>query len=109
MIFRRNENKAWLAVTIFVIALLFIIGLSWSLYSQAQKDKNSQRLVRDRLQTALLASLLAQGRTDLTNAALRDLLQTQQIVGQAAIYSANGEVLASAMTSTSPLALDTLQ
>jgi two-component system nitrogen regulation sensor histidine kinase GlnL len=110
MIFRRNENKAWLALTIFVVALLFIISLSLSLYSQALRKTEAQRLTQFKLQATLLASLLSQIKGDISNSSLHDLLQANQIVAQVAIYTTTNSVLvASATTAAQPLASEAMQ
>ncbi len=108
MIFPRNENKARLTLTIVVVALLFIISLSLSLYSQALREKEAQRLSQFKLQAALLTSLLSQNSKPINNVFLHDLLQANQIVGQASIYSSRQELLANASTSTQQLPAEAL-
>ena len=54
----RTENKARLAVALFVLALLLTIGLSLALYSQSRQDLATQRLTQVKLESALVASLL---------------------------------------------------
>jgi signal transduction histidine kinase len=108
MIFPRNENKARLTLTIVVVALLFIISLSLSLYSQALREKEAQRLSQFKLQAALLTSLLTQNGKPINNVFLHDLLQANQIIGQASIYSSRQELLANATTSTQQLPAEAL-
>jgi signal transduction histidine kinase len=105
---RRNENKAWVALAFFVVALLFTIGLSLSLYAQARREKEAQLLTQYRLQAALLSSLLSQSNSEIPNSTLYELLQTNKIIAQAALYSPNGELLSAASTtgqSIDPMAL----
>jgi signal transduction histidine kinase len=103
MNFGRNENKAWVALALFVVALIFTIGLSLSLYAQARREKEAAQLSQFRLQSALLSSLLTQGNAVITNSTLHELLQANQVNAQAVIYSTNGELIASTTTSNHPL------
>jgi PAS domain S-box-containing protein len=97
---RRNENKAWVALALFVVALLFTLGLSLSLYSQARQEKEAQLLSKYKLQAALLSSLLTQSKLEVGNSLLLELLQANKITAQAALYSTNGNLLAAATTSS---------
>lgn len=100
---RRNENKAWVALAFFVVALLFTIGLSLSLYAQARREKEAQLLTQYRLQAALYASLLSQSNSETHNTTLLDLLQNNRITAQAALYASNGELVSAATTSGHPV------
>jgi signal transduction histidine kinase len=106
---RRNENKAWLALAIFVVALLFTISLSLSLYSQANREKEAERLTQYRLQAILYASLLSQISTEVSNATLLELLQANQIKAQANLFSANGHLISSATTAPHPFDIETMK
>jgi signal transduction histidine kinase len=100
MKFRRHENKAWVALALFVVALLFTISLSLSLYSQARQEKDAHLLTQYKLQAALLSSLISQSSLEIRNARLLELLQANKTTAHAALYSANGTLLSTATTSS---------
>jgi PAS domain S-box-containing protein len=97
---RRNENKAWVVLALFIVALLFTIGLSLSLYAQARREKEVQLLTQYRLQAMLLSSLLSQNNLEGKNSTLLEFLQTNKIIAHAALYSSNGNLLGTATTSS---------
>jgi signal transduction histidine kinase len=101
---RRNENKAWIALSLFVVALLFTISLSLSLYSQARREKEAQLLTQFKLQAVLLSSLLSQSNLEISNPFLLELLQANKITAHAALYASNGNLLGAA--TTTPQAVD---
>jgi signal transduction histidine kinase len=100
---RRNENKAWVAIAIFVVAMIFTVGLTLSLYAQARRDKEAQTLTQYKLQAKLLASLLSQSNPELQSSSLLELLQANKIVAHAALYLSNGNLSGTATTSTQPI------
>ncbi len=95
----RVENKARLAIAFFVLALLLIIGLSFSLYSQARQELNIQRLNQFKLETNLLTILLSQSNLELTNTTLKDILLRNGIKSQVAIYDSEGVLICSSLAS----------
>jgi signal transduction histidine kinase len=100
---RRNENKAWVALAFFVVALLFTIGLSLSLYTQARREKEAQILTQYKLQAALLSSLLSQNNLEGQSSTLLELLQANKIIAHAALYSSSGNLLGTAANSSHPI------
>lgn len=88
------ENKARLALTLFVLALLLGMGASLALYFQTRHELNAQRARQLELEVSLLASILSSG----SSAQLKELLQRNNISAAVALYSAEGVPLASAST-----------
>ena len=94
----RTENKARLAVALFVLGLLLTIGLSLALYSQSRRDLVTQRLTQVKLEAALVASQLP-GRTEaVSGTVLTEVLHRQKIKASAVLYSSEGHLLAQAST-----------
>ncbi len=94
----RVENKARLAIALFILALIFAIGLSLSLYAQSQQEIAAQRLTQFKLEAQLLTSLLSQSQQPVTEEGLKDSLVRHGISGQAEIRSSEGTVLLKATT-----------
>jgi signal transduction histidine kinase len=92
------ENKARLAIALFVLALLLTIGLSLSLYSQARQELAGRQLGALRLEASLLSLQLGLERKPITDDSLRILLESSDIAAQAAVYSKEGQLLAQAST-----------
>lgn len=92
------ENKARLALTLFVLALLLTIGLSLALYSQARRELNNERTRHVKLETALLASFLPHDQSKLSDALLLQHLHRAGISGAAAVYGTEGRLVARAST-----------
>src|SRR5258705_9493941 len=94
----RTENKARLAVALFVLALLLTIGLSLALYSQSRRDLAAQRLTQVKLEAALVASQLPGRAEGVSEIVLAQVLHRQKIKASAALYSNDGRLLAEAST-----------
>lgn len=92
------ENKARLALTLFVLALLLTIGLSLALYSQARRELADERTRHVKLETALVASLLPQDPSKLSESSLVQYLHRAGVSGAAAVYATDGRLLARAST-----------
>lgn len=92
------ENKARLALTLFVLALLLTIGLSLALYSQARRELAEERTRQIKLEAGLLASLLPPDRSNLSESSLLQFLLRAGVSGAAAIYGRDGRQLARAST-----------
>jgi len=92
---RAVENKARLAMALFVVALLLIIGLSLALYSRSRQELAVQRLRQAKVEAALLAAKLPDRADD---AALARALQSSEVAGSAVLYASSGEVVARAST-----------
>lgn len=105
----RNENKAWVALALFVVALLFTIGLSLSLYSQARQEKEAQLLTQYKLQAVLLTSLLSQSKLEVSPSVLHELLQANKVIAHAALYSSNGTLLSVATTTSQALEAEAMK
>jgi two-component system nitrogen regulation sensor histidine kinase GlnL len=88
------ENKARLALSLFVLALLLGAGASLALYFQARQQLSDQRARQLELEVSLLASTLSFS----SGAQLKELLQRNNISAAVALYSADGVPLASAST-----------
>jgi PAS domain S-box-containing protein len=88
------ENKARLALSLFVLALLFGMGASLALYFQARQQLSNQRARQLELEISLLASTLSSG----SGAQLKELLERNNISAAVALYSAEGVPMASAST-----------
>jgi signal transduction histidine kinase len=84
------ENKARFAIALFVLALLLIIGLSFSLYSQAKQELNVQRINQIWLESKLVFALLSDLDVDSSDANFKDIFQRNSIKSQAAIYDSLG-------------------
>ncbi|MBI3654423.1 MAG: PAS domain-containing protein [Acidobacteria bacterium] len=97
-----------MAFTIIVVVLLSVISLVLSLYSESLRGKSELHQQQYKIQAALLAALLAQT-PETSSTLLRDFLQANHIVAQAALLSANGETIASASTTTKLIDFATLQ
>lgn len=106
---RRNENKAWVALALFIVALLFTIGMTLALYAQARRDKEAQLLNQYRLQATLLSSLLSQNNLEGQNSTLIELLQANKIIAHAALYMPNGTLAGTATTSSHPIDAATMK
>jgi signal transduction histidine kinase len=94
MKFGAVESKARLVMALFMLALLLTIGLSLGLYSQSRRELTNQRARQVRLELALLASQLSAW----TSEALLERLEKNGIRASAAIYSADGGLIAQAST-----------
>lgn len=92
------ENKARLAIALFVLALLLTIGLSLSLYSQARQELAGRQLRSLRLEAALLSLQLGLERRAISDDSLRGLLLSTEIAAEAAVFSMEGHLLARAST-----------
>ena len=92
---RAVENKARLAMALFVVALFLVIGLSLALYSRSRQELVVQRLRQVKVEAALLAAKLPD-RVD--DAALARALQSSEIAGSSLLLAPNGEVIARAST-----------
>lgn len=108
MNFRGVENKARLAIALFVVALLLTIGLSLALYWEARAELASQRLRELKLEAALLASALIPEAPLPTDDSLRANLQRNNVLAAAAVYTADGKRLAVASTIDNAAALERL-
>jgi signal transduction histidine kinase len=97
------ENKARLAIALFVLALVLTIGLSLSLYSQARSDLASRQLRLIRLEASLIALSLDLEKKTITDDDLSRLLEAAEVKAAAAVYSRNGQLLARASTIESPI------
>ena len=95
---RGTENKARLALALFVMALVLTIGLSLALYSQARRDLANQRFEQIRLECALLSSQLPRNSEAMTETLLTDALRGLKLRASAAVYADNGNLLARAST-----------
>lgn len=92
------ENKAWLSLALVVLALLFAVSFSLSLYSKSNEQLATQRLQLIRLQSALLATALSQSGTTINDSTLADLLRKYKVAAYVACFSDRGEKLSSATT-----------
>ena len=94
----RTENKARLAVALFVLALLLTIGLSLALYSQSRRDLATQRLTQVKLESALVASQLPDRAEAVSDVVLAEVLHRQKLKAWAVLYSHDGQLLAQSST-----------
>ncbi|MEW6129188.1 MAG: ATP-binding protein [Acidobacteriota bacterium] len=94
----RVENKARIAISLFVLALLLIIALSFSLYSQARQELNVQHLNQFRIEVNLVSLVLTNPKFDINDSTLKDLLSGNGGHSQAALYDKQGNLLASSLT-----------
>jgi signal transduction histidine kinase len=90
MRFGKVENKARVAIALFVLALLLIIGLSFTLYSQARQELNIQRINQFKLEASLIHTILSQTNVEISSINLKEILQRNGIKSQAAIYDSKG-------------------
>jgi signal transduction histidine kinase len=98
MNFRAVENKARLAMALFVVALVLTIGLSLALYSQARRDLADQRLRQVKTDSELMASRLSQLTSAPSDALLDEILKNHDIKAHASWYSADRRLLGRAST-----------
>jgi signal transduction histidine kinase len=96
------ENRARVAMAVFVLALFLTIGLSLVLYWQARADLDQQRVRQLKLEALLLASDLSANPDAANSQALRELLRRHGVTGHAALYSPDGVLLAFASTVDRP-------
>jgi signal transduction histidine kinase len=93
----RVENKARLAIVLFILALIFAIALSLSLYAQAQQEIATQQLQQFKLQALLLTALLTNSDNQTTEENLKEMLVRNGISGSAEVRSPDGQVLLKAV------------
>jgi nitrogen fixation/metabolism regulation signal transduction histidine kinase len=92
------ENKARIAVALFVVALLLTIGLSLTLYFESRRQLSAERVRRAKLEAALVGSTLPLTREEITEAGLAEHLRRVGIAGAVGVFTDRGELLASAST-----------
>ncbi|HWP45312.1 MAG TPA: ATP-binding protein [Blastocatellia bacterium] len=102
------ENKARLAIALFVLGLVLTIGLSLSLYFQARAELQSRQLRLLHLETSLLALHLSLQKDPITDASLKHILEKSGIRAAAAVYSNQGQLLARASTFESAIGSRTI-
>jgi signal transduction histidine kinase len=93
---RAVENKARLAMALFVLALLLTIGLSLALYSQSRQEVAAQRVRQIQLEATLLAARLREDQRAVSDASLRNLLTATGVKAAVAVYSTGDEPVARA-------------
>ena len=89
----RVENKARLAIVLFILALIFAIALSLSLYAQAQQEIAAQPLQQFKLQAQLLNALLNNSDNQVSDERFKEMMVRNGISGLAEIRAADGQVL----------------
>src|SRR5262245_24670878 len=92
------ENKARIALTFFVVALLLTIGLSLTLYFEARRQFATERIRRVKVEAALLAVRLPPDRNEINDGVIREELRNIGIAGAAAIFGSDGSCKAQAST-----------
>lgn len=97
------ENKARLAIVLFILALIFAIALSLSLYAQAQQEITAQQLQQFKLQAQLFNALLTNPDNQINDEYLKEMLVRIGISGMAEVRASDGQVLLKASTGATGL------
>jgi signal transduction histidine kinase len=90
------ENKARIAMALFVLALLLTLGLSLSLYWQARNELADQHLNQLKLEATLIALQVSARGPDRLDSSLTEALERHRVAAAAALYSGDGKLVARA-------------
>jgi PAS domain S-box-containing protein len=92
------ESRARLAIGLFFIGILSTIGLSLVSYLQTSKELSEQFSMQTRLQAAMLSSLLAQEKAEISGALISENLRRHGITAAVAVFRSDGGLVARGST-----------
>ncbi|HKY05824.1 MAG TPA: PAS domain-containing protein, partial [Blastocatellia bacterium] len=89
------ENKARMAMALFVVALLLAAAMSLALYWQSQRELATERVKQLRLESAVVAARLGD---EISDASLKQALVASEISASATVVKPDGQVRAKVST-----------
>src|SRR5262249_47891737 len=90
------ESRARLAIGLFFIGILSTVGLSLVSYLRTTQELSDQFSTQTRLQAALLSSVLAQEKGEISSPLILENLRRHGITGAAAVFRSDGGLVARA-------------
>lgn len=105
---KRIENKARIALALFLVALLLTIGLSLTLYFEARRQFAAERTRRVKVEAALLATHLHFDKVAITDSAILEQLRHLGVSGAASVFGENGAQVAYASNIEHPPSIQLL-
>jgi PAS domain S-box-containing protein len=102
------ESRARLAIGLFFIGILATIGLSLVSYLRTTQELSEQFSTQTRLQAALVSSVLAQGKSEITSAQVVETLKHHGITAAVAVFRSDGGLVARGSTLAQEPSLEAL-
>src|SRR5215813_5300170 len=92
------ESRARLAIGLFFIGILSTVGLGLVSYLKTSRELSDQVSTQTRLQAALLSSVLAQEKGDISGSVIVEALKRHGVTAAVAVFRSDGGLVARGST-----------